>query len=116
MQFFVYIAQPAAAPAGPSGPAAAPDPERMRAIMTFHEAAMRDGTIVATGRLDATSTRIRREAGELAISDGPFVEGDEQVPGFTIIEVPDREAALAWAAEYRDLMGMPELRLTPIRR
>jgi hypothetical protein len=28
--------------------------------------------------------------------------------------VPDREEALAWATRYRDMMGMPELRIAEI--
>ena len=37
-------------------------------------------------------------AADGAISDGPFPETKPVIGGFSIIEVPDRDAALAWAA------------------
>jgi len=33
------------------------------------------------------------------ITDGPFPESKELVGGFMIVDVPDREAALEWAAK-----------------
>ncbi len=44
----------------------------------------------------ATSLRIRGE--QRLLQDGPFAETKEQLGGFFIIEVPDLESALAWAA------------------
>jgi len=37
--------------------------------------------------------------GELTITDGPYAETKEHVAGFWIIDAPDLDAALAWAAK-----------------
>ncbi len=44
----------------------------------------------------ATTVRVRNEARD--VQDGPYADAKEQLGGFFIIEVPDLEAALAWAA------------------
>ena len=43
--------------------------------------------------------RARADDGEPIITDGPFAETKEQLGGFWIIEAPDLDAALAWAAQ-----------------
>ena len=37
--------------------------------------------------------------GKCLTTDGPFAEAKEQVGGFWILEAPDLDAALAWAAQ-----------------
>ena len=37
--------------------------------------------------------------GGVVTTDGPFAETKEQLGGFWVIEVPDLDAALAWAAK-----------------
>ena len=44
-----------------------------------------------------TATTVRRTAGQCSLHDGPFAESKEQLGGFYIIDVPDLDAALAWA-------------------
>jgi hypothetical protein len=39
---------------------------------------------------------LRAEGDTVLMTDGPFVEGKEHIGGFTIIEVPDLDAALEW--------------------
>jgi len=39
--------------------------------------------------------------------DGPFAEGKEQVGGFTIIQVPDLDAALAWGERLARATTLP---------
>lgn len=111
MKFFIYIAMTPGQGMPRKGP---PSPEEMAEIARFHEEQMKAGTIVATGRLGGTTMRVRREGDDVVVTDGPFIEGKELIPGFTIIDVPDREEALAWATRYRDMMGMPELRIAEI--
>jgi hypothetical protein len=45
----------------------------------------------------ATATSVRRDGNEVLITDGPFAETKEMLGGFTLIEVPDLDAALDWA-------------------
>jgi len=44
-----------------------------------------------------TATTLRKAGGQYALHDGPFAESKEQMGGFYLIEVPDLDAALAWA-------------------
>ena len=37
--------------------------------------------------------------GDVITTDGPFAEAKEHIGGFWIIEAPDLDAALQWAAE-----------------
>lgn len=53
----------------------------------------------------STTTTITRATGELLVQDGPFADTKEQLGGIVVIDVPDLDAALAWAekapvAEY----------------
>jgi hypothetical protein len=46
----------------------------------------------------ATATTIRVRDGKRLVQDGPFAETKEQIGGFFLIETPDLDAALNWAA------------------
>jgi len=45
-----------------------------------------------------TATTVRLRHGERQVQDGPFPDSKEQLGGFFLIDVPDLDAALAWAA------------------
>jgi hypothetical protein len=45
-----------------------------------------------------TATTLRRQGGEMLVQDGPITETKEQLGGFFIIDVPDLDTALEWAA------------------
>ena len=45
----------------------------------------------------ATTLRIRE--GKRSVQDGPFADTKEQIGGYFVIEVPDLDAALEWAAK-----------------
>ncbi len=44
-----------------------------------------------------TATVVRARGGHVLTTDGPFVETKEQLGGFSVIDVADLDAALAWA-------------------
>jgi hypothetical protein len=44
-----------------------------------------------------TATTVRLRDGKRAVQDGPFADNKEQLGGYFVIEVPDLDAALAWA-------------------
>ena len=46
----------------------------------------------------STATVVRDRDGDALLTDGPFTEGKEHLGGFTIINAPDLDAALAWGA------------------
>jgi hypothetical protein len=45
-----------------------------------------------------TATTVRLRHGERQVQDGPFPDSKEQLGGFFLIDVPDLDAALDWAA------------------
>ena len=46
----------------------------------------------------ATGTSVRMKAGKRHVQDGPLIDAKEQLGGFIILEAPDLDTALAWAA------------------
>jgi hypothetical protein len=46
----------------------------------------------------STATTLRLRDGERTVQDGPYADTKEQLGGFFIIDVPDLDAALDWAA------------------
>lgn len=63
--------------------------------------ALQDAQILrGSNRLRPTSaaTTVRVAGGQTRALDGPFAETKEQLGGYYMIDVPDLDAALAWAA------------------
>ena len=46
-----------------------------------------------------TATIVQTKGSEILTTDGPFPEAKEQLGGFWVIQAPDLDAALAWAAK-----------------
>ncbi|WP_028934005.1 YciI family protein [Pseudonocardia spinosispora] len=67
------------------------------------------GVWVFSGGLHApsTATVLRPESGEVLVTDGPFVEGKEYLGGFTILDAPDLDAALAWGRRLAEVVPLP---------
>jgi hypothetical protein len=74
--------------------------ETTGAYVAYAEALRDSGALVAGDRLDLTSTAttVRIADGKTQVLDGPYAETKEQLGGFFIVDVPDLDAALAWAA------------------
>jgi hypothetical protein len=72
----------------------------MGAYQAYTEAMVQAGVLVAGERLQpiAAATTVRVRDGKTTVLDGPYVEAREQLGGFYIIEAPDLDAALGWAA------------------
>jgi len=47
-----------------------------------------------------TATTLRLRDGNRLVQDGPYADTKEQLGGFFVIEVPDLDTALDWAAKY----------------
>jgi hypothetical protein len=60
-----------------------------------------------------TATTVRKAGGQYGLHDGPFAESKEQLGGFYIIEVPDLDAALAWARKL-PLSGDGAVEVRPV--
>jgi hypothetical protein len=59
------------------------------------------------------TTTVSAAGGELKVQDGPFVDTKEQLGGTFVIDVPDLDAALAWAERAPSVQwGTVEVRPT----
>ncbi len=58
------------------------------------------GVIVKGDGLESPQTAaiVRIRDGKRVVQDGPFADAKEQLGGYFVIEVPDLDAALEWAA------------------
>ncbi len=80
---------------------------------TAYAEALRGAGVMAGGsglELPATGTTIRRRDGERTVQDGPYAETKEQLGGFFLIDVPDLDAAMEWAARCPVTDGAVEVR------
>jgi hypothetical protein len=74
--------------------------ERMPTCAAYAEAMRKAGIYVTGNRLRGatTATTVRVTDGRTQVVDGPYAETKEQLGGFHIIDVPDLDTALGWAA------------------
>ncbi len=72
----------------------------MAAYMAYTEALSKAGAMIGLGRLQPTSTAttVRVVDGKSQVLDGPFVDAKEQLGGYYVIDVPDLDSAISWAA------------------
>lgn len=52
-----------------------------------------------------TATTLTVRDGRRQVQDGPYAETKEQLAGYFIVDVPDRETALDWAARFPHVEG-----------
>lgn len=73
----------------------------MADYFAFTKEAGAQGVLVAGDELKPTSaaTTLRLRGNQFATTDGPFAETKEQLGGFYILECPDMDAAVGWAAK-----------------
>ncbi len=72
----------------------------MEAYMAYTEALKKAGVYAGGDRLQSvsTATTVRTANGKTQVLNGPYTESKEQFGGYYMIDVPDLDAALAWAA------------------
>lgn len=73
--------------------------EGKAAFHAYAEALHDAGVLVSAEVLQssAQSTTLRVENGAVRVQDGPYADTKEQIGGTFVIDVPDLDAALAWA-------------------
>jgi hypothetical protein len=66
----------------------------------YTEALKQAGVLLAGDALDgsATATTVRVANGKNQVLNGPYAETKEQLAGYYLIDVPDLDSALSWAA------------------
>ncbi|MDB5460321.1 MAG: PhnB protein [Caulobacteraceae bacterium] len=74
--------------------------QMMGAFMAYTQAMREAGVLVAGDALQpsSTATTVRVRDGQTQVLDGPYAEAKEQLGGYYLIEAPDLDSALSWAA------------------
>ena len=69
--------------------------------MQYSQALQESGAMVDGNALQGidTATTVRVRDGETVVTDGPFAETKESLGGYYIVDVPNLDAALEWAAK-----------------
>lgn len=75
--------------------------QTFEAVDAFNAELQSAGAWVFAGGLHPaeTATVVRATGSEVLTTDGPYAETKEHVGGFWVIDAPDLDAALAWAAK-----------------
>lgn len=95
----------------PDGPV--PEPEVLAAIgedLDALNAEMRaaGAWVFSNGLLPPESATVLRPSGsEVLVTDGPFTESKEHLGGFTIVDVPNLDAALEWGRRLAVATTLP---------
>jgi hypothetical protein len=70
------------------------------AYRSYTEALQKAGVHKGSNRLQSISsaTTVRVSDGKSHVLDGPYIESKEQLGGYYLIDVPDLDSAISWAA------------------
>lgn len=83
-----------------------------------YDKAVKDAGIFVSGEsladlVTATSVQVGQD-GRRVVTDGPYAEAREVLGGFYVIDVPDVDAALDWAARCPGALGGGSILVRPI--
>jgi hypothetical protein len=95
------------------GPPAGTDPEQSAKWFEYTQALQDAGVHVGGEALQPvdSATTVRVRDGETQIVDGPFAETKEFLGGYYILDCPDLDTALGWAAKMPNIhYGSTEVR------
>jgi hypothetical protein len=87
------------------------DPAELEAAMAaagaFIEELNASGALVFAGGLHPPSTAVTVDhtGDDLVLADEPYTRAPEYLGGLWVVEAPDREAAVAWAAKASKALG-----------
>ena len=84
--------------------------------LDYTVALRQSGALLAAEQLDQvdTATSVSLQGGERLLTDGPFMETKEHLGGFYLIDVPDLDTALDWAAKM-PIMRYGTVEVRPVR-
>ena len=106
MQYLMLLSLP------PDG-ADSPDAPTQEDWGTYTQALIEAGIMVNGAGLQGveTATTVQVRGGERLLTDGPFADTKEHLLGFYVIDVPDLDTALDWAAKVPNVRtGSVEVR------
>ncbi|RDU99069.1 YciI family protein [Trinickia dinghuensis] len=74
--------------------------EKVAAYQAYTESLQKADVVLGKNRLQPTNTAttVRLVDGKPQVLDGPFCDSKEQLAGYYLIDVPNLDAAIAWAA------------------
>ena len=74
--------------------------QMLAAYGAYIDAMQKAGILLGTNRLQfsTTATKVRVIDGKTQVLDGPYAETKEQLGGYLLIDAPDLDTALSWAA------------------
>jgi hypothetical protein len=74
--------------------------ERMGAYNAYTEALRKADVLRGSNRLrpSTAATTVKVTDGKSQVLDGPYADSKEQLGGYYLIDVPDLDAAIAWAS------------------
>lgn len=74
--------------------------EAVAAYVAYTEALTKSKALVGSNRLasSSTATTVRVANGKSQVLDGPYADTKEKLGGYYLIDVPDLDAAISWAA------------------
>ena len=74
--------------------------QAMGAYNAYTEALKKAAVLAGSNRLQpiSTATTVRVADGKTQVLNGPYADSKEQLGGYYLIDVPDLDAAISWAA------------------
>ena len=74
--------------------------QMLAAYTAYTQAIQQAGVLKSSNRLRpaASATAVRVRDGKTEVHNGPYIETREELGGYYLIDVPDLDAALSWAA------------------
>jgi hypothetical protein len=94
-------------------PPEAQSEEHLQRWFTYTQELQDAGVMKAGDALEMpdTATTVRVREGDTLLTDGPFAETKEILGGYYLIDVPDLDAAIGWAAKMPNIAyGSVEVR------
>ncbi len=97
MRFMIIVKATADSEAG-----VLPSPQLLAEMAGFHAQLNQAGVLLECSGLrpSAQGWRIHYAGGKPTLVDGPFAETKELIAGFSLIDVPSREAAQEWTRRF----------------
>ena len=93
-----------------------PTQQEMAVMGKLVEQGFKEGWLLATeGCLPSVlGARVRKSAGNISVTDGPFTESKEVVGGFAILKANSKEEAIQLAKDFLKVAGEGECELRQI--
>lgn len=108
-----YMFLLSSAPEDGPAPGSPEEAAEMSEWFAYDEAVRKAGIYVDGAALNPveTATTVQVRDGNTLTTDGPFAETKEHIGGYYVIDVPDLEAAIEWAAKVPNVSyGSVEIR------